>query len=153
MTPKLAALIDCCRETKKSQFKIKESRFKNEIRKKEITQNEFQTIQKKKRKIGWTRYKLVMLEKKGRWTENGWQITGIIYSPWRSAETWNSACTGFMRSISYRRNRLVNRKTAIVVKMTLHVGTRSELRKLFVRRCGLSCDTHGRVTIRPRVIR
>jgi len=71
MTPKLAALIDCCRETKKSQFKIKESRFKNEIRKKEITQNEFQTIQKKKRKIGWTRYKLVMLEKKGRWTENG----------------------------------------------------------------------------------
>ena len=29
---------------------------------------------------------------------------------------------GFTRSIAYRRNRLVNRKTAIVVKMTLHVG-------------------------------
>ena len=72
MTAKLAALIDCCRETKKSQFKMKESQFKKtEIRKKEIIQNEFQTIQKKKRKIGWTRYKLAMLEIKGRRTENG----------------------------------------------------------------------------------
>ena len=52
MTAKLAAPTDCCRETKKSQFKMKESRFKKtEIRKKEIIQNEFQTIQKKKRKI------------------------------------------------------------------------------------------------------
>jgi len=49
MTAKLAAPTDCCRETKKSQFKMKESRFKKtEIRKKEIIQNEFQTIQKKK---------------------------------------------------------------------------------------------------------
>ncbi len=29
---------------------------------------------------------------------------------------------GLMRSIGYRQNRLVNRKTAIIVKMTLHVG-------------------------------
>jgi hypothetical protein len=52
MTAKQAGLIDCCCKTKKSQFKMKESRFKKtEIRKKEIIQNEFQTKQKKKRKI------------------------------------------------------------------------------------------------------
>ena len=52
MMAKQAGLIDCCCETKKSQFNMKESRFKKtEIRKKEIIQNEFQTIQKKKQKI------------------------------------------------------------------------------------------------------
>ncbi len=30
------------------------------------------------------------------------------------------------RSIAYRRNRLVNRKTAIIVNMTLHVGIKSK---------------------------
>jgi hypothetical protein len=49
MTAKLAAPTDCCRETKKSQFKMKENQFKKtETRKKEIIQNEFQTRQKKK---------------------------------------------------------------------------------------------------------
>jgi len=72
MTAKIAAPTDCCRETEKSQFKMKESRFKKtEIRKKEIIQNEFQTIQKKKRKIGLGRYKLAMLETKERRTEIG----------------------------------------------------------------------------------
>jgi hypothetical protein len=63
-----------------------------------------------------------------------------------------SYAVGLMRSIAYCRIRLVNRKTSIVAKMTPHVGISCELRKLFVRRCGLSCDSHGRVTIRPRVI-
>jgi hypothetical protein len=38
-----------------------------------------------------------------------------------------------MRSIAYRRNRLVNRKTAIVVKMTLHVGIKIEIKVFVVR--------------------
>ena len=33
---------------------------------------------------------------------------------------------GLTRSIGYRWNCLVNRKTAIIVKMTLHVGTRKK---------------------------
>ena len=64
-----------------------------------------------------------------------------------------SYTVGLMRSIAYRRICLVNRKTAIVAKMTPHVGISSELIKPFVRRLGLSCDPLGRVTIRPRVIR
>jgi hypothetical protein len=64
-----------------------------------------------------------------------------------------SYAVGLMRSIAYCRIRLVNRKTAIVAKMTPRVGISCKLRKLFVRRCGLSCDPHGRVTIRPCVIR
>jgi len=53
MTAKQASPTDCCRETKKSQFIMKESQFKKtKIRKKEIIQKEFQTRQKKKRKIG-----------------------------------------------------------------------------------------------------
>jgi hypothetical protein len=62
-----------------------------------------------------------------------------------------SYAVGLMRSIAYRRICLVNRKTAIVAKMTPHVGISSELIKPFVR--SLSCDPLGRVTIRPRVIR
>ena len=46
-----------------------------------------------------------------------------------------------------------NRKTNLPFKLPADVGTSSELRKLFVHRCGLSCDPHGRVTIiRPRVM-
>jgi hypothetical protein len=37
-----------------------------------------------------------------------------------------SYAVGLMRSIAYRRIRLVNRKTAIIVKMTLHVGIRKK---------------------------
>jgi hypothetical protein len=37
-------------------------------------------------------------------------------------------------------------------KLSADVGTRCELRKLFVRRCRLSCDSHGRVLTRPRVL-
>jgi len=33
---------------------------------------------------------------------------------------------GLTRSITYRQNHLVNRKTAIVVKMTLHIEIRSK---------------------------
>jgi hypothetical protein len=61
-----------------------------------------------------------------------------------------SYAVGLMRSIAYRRIRLVNRKTSIVAKMTPHVGISSELIKPFVRRLGVSCDPLGRVTIRPR---
>ncbi len=42
-------------------------------------------------------------------------------------EVWKngiSYAVGLMRSIAYCRIRLVNRKTAIVAKMTLHVGIR-----------------------------
>ena len=56
MTAKLlAAPTDCCRKTKKSQFKMTQRRKKTKktkIRKKEIIQNEIQTRQKKKQKIG-----------------------------------------------------------------------------------------------------
>ena len=62
-----------------------------------------------------------------------------------------SYAVGLMRSIAYHQICLVNRKTAIVAKMTPHVGISSELIKPFVR--SLSCDPLGRVTIRPRVIR
>jgi len=74
MTAKLAALTDCCRKTKKSQFKMTQRRKKTkktEIRKKEIIQNEIQTRQKKKRTLAGTRCKLAMLKKKGQRTENG----------------------------------------------------------------------------------
>ena len=54
-----------------------------------------------------------------------------------------------MRSIAYRRIRLVNRTTSIVAKMTPHVGICCELIKPFVRRLGISCDPHA---IRPRVM-
>ena len=74
MTAKLAAPTDCCRETEKSQFKMKESRFKNtEIRKKDIDQNEFQTIQKKKRKIGLDNIQIGDAQNK-RTTDKNWLI-------------------------------------------------------------------------------
>jgi len=38
----------------------------------------------------------------------------------------NSYAVGLMRSIAYRRIRLVNKKTAIVAKMTPHVGINSK---------------------------
>jgi hypothetical protein len=59
---------------------------------------------------------------------------------------------GLMWSIAYRRIRLVNRKTAIVAKMTPHVGISCELIKPFVRRLGLSCDSQGCVTLWLRVM-
>ncbi len=54
---------------------------------------------------------------------------------------------GLMRSIAYPRIRLVNRKTAIIAKMTPHVGISSELIKPFVHRLELSCDSQGHVLI------
>jgi hypothetical protein len=64
-----------------------------------------------------------------------------------------SYAVDLMQSITYRRICLVNRKTAIVAKMTPHVGIRSEMRKPFVCRLGLSCDPQGHVTIRLHVLR
>ncbi len=60
---------------------------------------------------------------------------------------------GLTWSIAYRRNHLVNRKTAIVVKMTLHLGIREkwEVQRMY--------DPHflakglKPVRLRPRVLR
>ena len=85
MTAKLAAPTDCCRETKKSQFKMKESQFKKtEIRKKEIIQNEFQTRQKKKRKIGGDKIQIGNAQNERtmdrKWlTNNRYNISSAIY--------------------------------------------------------------------------
>ena len=84
MMAKLAGLIDCCHETKKSQFKIKESRFKKtEIRNKEIIQNEFQTIQKKKRKIGLDKIQIGDARNKRttdrKWLTNNRHIHNVQY--------------------------------------------------------------------------
>jgi hypothetical protein len=64
-----------------------------------------------------------------------------------------SYAVGLMQSIAYCWIRLVNRKTAIVAKMTPHVGISFELIKPFVHRLRLSCDLQGCVTLWPRVLR
>ncbi len=64
-----------------------------------------------------------------------------------------SYAVGLMRSIAYRRIRLVNRKTAIIARMTPHVGISCELIKPCVRRLGLFCDLKGCVTLWLRVLR
>jgi hypothetical protein len=63
-----------------------------------------------------------------------------------------SYAVGLMRSIAYRQICLVNRKTAIVAKMTPHVGISCELRKPFVHRWAFLRSTLGCVTIRPCVM-
>jgi len=104
MMAKLAALIDCCRETKKSQFKMKESRFKKteirkkEIRKKEIIQNEFQTIQKKKRKIGLDKIQIGDARNK-RTTDRKWLTNNNRYleshmQGLRSESLWTGCLCG-----------------------------------------------------------
>ena len=60
-----------------------------------------------------------------------------------------------MRSIAYRRNRLVNRKTAIVVKMTLRVGIKIEIKVFVVRTMKFShkrAYTHEPYAVSSKVV-
>ena len=64
-----------------------------------------------------------------------------------------SYAVGLMRSIAYRRIRLVNKKTAIVAKMTPHIGINSKREAGEYVRYPFLVILLGCVTVRLRVLR
>ena len=64
-----------------------------------------------------------------------------------------SYAVGLMRSIAYRRIRLVNKKTAIVANMTLHVGINSKQEAGEYVRYPFLVILLGCVFVRQRVLR